>query len=498
MVKHNISIMDYMSDTTYLKQVIEFLNKSYGVIASVLDSEGNIVVIDDESGNSLDLNNPALFKQFYAFEFTEDIGGIMCTAKNKESIAGAEDYMQTAMAGINTLLQRELEIQQMSSEIMDLSEQINFLFQLAKKMIGIRKLQDFCEMVVVEIAKKIGADSGFISVKDAKNENITSVYNLSNEDAVRMQKEEVFNIASQRLDTILSTVGNEMSVLVSPLDVKDGVIGFMAFFRDRNKRFFTAYEKKFVSIIDNSISSTVETLRLYDNLKELYLNTVKALAAAIDAKDPYTHGHSFRVAKYSMAIAKKLNFSDDQISEIEVAGYMHDIGKIGVLDAILRKAGKLTDNEYSEMKKHPGITWRILEPIHLPENIILAAAQHHERLDGSGYPFGLSGDEIHPFAKIIAVADVFDALTSERVYRPAMPIEKALTILCEGKGKEFDSEVVMALVEAFKDGLIIQLFKDIYRDLNYSDLQKLNQFLVTITGQLIDSVSGSADARVSG
>lgn len=483
MGKHNISIMDYMPDATYLKQVIAFLNKSYGVIASVLDSEGNVVAIDNESGNSLDLNNPALFKQFYPFEFTEDIGGIMSAAENEEAIAKAEDYMQTAMAGINTLLQREIEMQQMGSEIMDLSEQINFLFQLAKKMIGIRKLQDFCEMVVVEIAKKIGADSGFISVKGAKNENITSVYNLSDEDAARMLKEEVFNIASQRLDTILSTVGNEMSALVSPLDVKDGLIGFIAFFRDRNKRFFTAYEKKFVSIIDNSISSTVETLRLYDNLKELYLNTVKALAAAIDAKDPYTHGHSFRVAKYSMAIARKLNFSEDIISDFEIAGYMHDLGKIGVLDAVLRKEGKLTDEEYNEIKKHPGFTRKILEPIYLPENIVFAASQHHERLDGRGYPYGLKEGEIHYFAKVIAVADVFDALTSDRPYRPAMPVEKALTILCEGRGKEFDSEIVMALIEAIKDGLMAQ--EDMYRDLKYSDLQNLNSFLVMITEQLL-------------
>ncbi|HAK88630.1 MAG TPA: HD-GYP domain-containing protein [Nitrospiraceae bacterium] len=490
------NVVEYIGDTAYLLEIIELLKSSYGVNAFIVDGGGNAV----EGLNSLpaDPDPEPAFRKFYPFEFTEDIGGFMCASTSEDAVLNADRFINASVTAVNAILQRELEIQQMGGEIVELSEQINFLFNLAKKVMGLRKLREFCEMSLFETAKKIDADSGFVIVKDARNENIVIPYRLGEDDVMKIRTQDVFGLAAKKRDAVLSKLDNGMSALVSPIEVKDGVIGFMAFLREKDRRFFTAYEKKFVGIIDDSISSTVETLRLYDNLKEVYLNTVKALAAAIDAKDPYTHGHSFRVAKYSVAIARKLNFPEDTVVDIEVAGYMHDIGKIGVLDTVLRKAGKLTDEEYDEIKKHPGFTWRILEPIRLPENIVLAASQHHERLDGRGYPLGLKAEDIHQFAKIIAVADVFDALTSDRTYRPAITVEKALTMLCDGKDNEFDREIVMALIEALKDGLMVQVLEDIYRDLRYSDLQNLNQFLVMIAGRLLQPAAGINEERLTG
>jgi putative nucleotidyltransferase with HDIG domain len=485
------NITDYIDDIGYIQEIIGLTKSIYGINAYIEDSEGRVV-----DGLGLDIEQETPFKKFYPFEFTEDIGGLRCLSANEESIARADRFINTAVAALNALLQRELEIQQMGIEIVELSEQVNFLFNLAKKVVGIKKLQEFCEMSLLEIVKKIQADSGFIIVKDSQDRDTVIPHNLSTNEAVDMQNQEAFNLALQKKDTILSRLDNGMSALVSPIDVKDGIIGFMAFFREKGKRFFTAYEKKLVSIIDNSIASTIETLRLYDSLKELYLNTVKALAAAIDAKDPYTHGHSFRVAKYSMAIAKKMGFTEDAVADVEIAGYMHDIGKIGILDSVLNKAGRLTEDEYVEIKKHPRITHKILEPIRLPDNIVLAAAQHHEKINGTGYPLGLAGDEMHEFAKIIAVADVFDALTSDRPYRPSMSVEKALTVLCEDADKAFEREVVLALIEEINDGITAQNVKDIYRDLKYHDLQNLNQFLIMLTGLLMVSVSAGESGGV--
>lgn len=475
-------ISDYIVDTTYISRVIENLKDIYGIDACIVDTEGNVVETL-ASISSITISDLP-FKKFYPFRFMEDLGGLLCACSDEKPIDSADWFITTSIEAVNSLLQREGEIQQMGSEIIELSEQINFLFNHANKAIGIKKLHDFCEMSLLEISKKIQADSGFIIVKDAQDTDIVIPYSLTIDEASDIQNQEVFNLAIQKKDTILSSLNNGTSALISPINVKDGAIGFMAFFKDKDKRFFTAYEKKLVGIMNSSIASTIETLRLYDNLKELYLNTVKALAAAIDAKDPYTHGHSFRVARFSMAIAKKLGFTEDSISDIEIAGYMHDIGKIGILDSVLNKAGKLTEEEYAEMKKHPRITHNILEPIKFPDNITLAAAQHHEKVDGSGYPFGLTGDEMHEFAKIIAVADVFDALTSDRVYRPAMSIEKALNIICEGAGKEFDSRTVKALIEAIKDADAIDELKDIYPELKFSDIRTLNQFLEAVTKSL--------------
>ncbi|BCB96904.1 hypothetical protein JZK55_18260 [Dissulfurispira thermophila] len=262
----------------------------------------------------------------------------------------------------------------------------------------------------------------------------------------------------------------------------------MAFLRNPDKQQFTAYEKKFIGVINKSISSTLEILRLYEGLKKLYLNTVKALAAAIDAKDPYTHGHSFRVAKYSVAMARKLNLSEEAISDLEIAVYMHDLGKIGISEAVLKKAGKFTDEEYNEIKKHPHFTGKILAPINLPDFIVLTAIQHHKRLDGKGYPLGLSGDQIISTAKIVAVADVFDALTSDRPYRPAMPVEKALEILINDIDRAFDRKIVLALIDVLKDNDIIEEIKDVYRDLKFVDIHGLNCFLTTLTDQLVRPV----------
>jgi HD-GYP domain-containing protein (c-di-GMP phosphodiesterase class II) len=261
-------------------------------------------------------------------------------------------------------------------------------------------------------------------------------------------------------------------------------VGFIAFFRSAEKRFFTSYEKRFLAIIDDIISPSIESLKLYSSLQVLYRNTVKALASAIDAKDAYTHGHSFRVAKYSLSIGRKMRLEADQLSDLEIAAYMHDLGKIGIPEAILGKPGRLTPQEFQEVKKHPIITDHILEAIDLPAHIVDGAVQHHERLDGRGYPLGLVGDAISLFGRIIAVADVFDALTTDRQYRGAMTVEAALTILCNGTGTEYDKNAVLALVSALQDGEDIEMSK-LYPELKFMKINQMNEFLRNLINILL-------------
>lgn len=473
------SIVDHLTDTDFLEQALGLLRTSYGVNAFVLDSGGMRVPV--AGGDAPE--KP--YTGYRPFPHSADIGGLLCTADSEDDLKRAGEYVGVIMTGLGTLLERETEIGQMSGEILELSEQINFLFKLARKMSGITKLDDFCSLVVREIARKIGADHAFISIDGEDDAALTVPYNITEGELLRARKEHIFEIASERTDTVLSTIEGGISTIVAPIVSKDHAIGFIAFFREPERRFFTAYEKKFVGIANNSISYIIETLRLYDNLKQLYLNTVKALAAAIDAKDPYTHGHSYRVAKYSVALARKLNLSDAEISELEIAGYMHDLGKIGIPEEILRKPGKLTEAEFDHIKRHPEFTGKILEPINLPDFILNTALHHHERLNGSGYPFGLSGAEISLTARIVAVADVFDALTSDRPYRPAESVERALGIICSGIDIEFDRSVVVALIELLKEGLVVQEIENVYRNLKFEDLLNLNRFLRELTEQLI-------------
>jgi putative nucleotidyltransferase with HDIG domain len=173
----------------------------------------------------------------------------------------------------------------------------------------------------------------------------------------------------------------------------------------------------------------------------------------LDARDPYTAGHSKRVAEFSVLIAKQCNWSSKDIDLLNKSALLHDIGKIGIRDDVLLKEGKLTNEEFDQIKRHPVIGEEIVKGVQLTEEllpILPGIKHHHERLDGCGYPDRLKGDEIPVFGRLIAVADAFDAMTSDRPYRKGMPIEKAFSILEEGKGTQWDPEFVDAFLGRMK------------------------------------------------
>jgi HD-GYP domain-containing protein (c-di-GMP phosphodiesterase class II) len=180
--------------------------------------------------------------------------------------------------------------------------------------------------------------------------------------------------------------------------------------------------------------------------KELFMGSIRMLANAIDEKDPYTRGHSERVAYYSMITAKHLGMTPEEVEKVHLSGIIHDVGKIGIEDKILRKAAALTEDEYEMMKQHPTKGAHILEAVPLLKEMAGAGLMHHENVDGSGYPDGLKGDEIPLLGRIVSVADAFDAMTTDRPYSKAMTFESALSRLRFLAGKKFD----LVCVEAFE------------------------------------------------
>ena len=185
---------------------------------------------------------------------------------------------------------------------------------------------------------------------------------------------------------------------------------------------------------------------LYEDLEKLSVGTVGALARTVDAKSKWTAGHSERVAEIAVRIARVMGFSDDYLNRIHRAGLLHDIGKIGVPANLLDKQGKLSDEEYERIKAHPEIGGKILEPIEVYRDIIPMIVQHHERYDGKGYPQGLSGKEIDPAARILCVADVYDALISQRPYRDGWVKEKATHFVKQNSRVMFDPDVVQVFL----------------------------------------------------
>ncbi len=203
------------------------------------------------------------------------------------------------------------------------------------------------------------------------------------------------------------------------------------------------------------IRKYIEQLRkAAEENKEMFLGAVSSLAAAIDAKDPYTAGHSERVAHYSHTIAKVLGLPEKEVETIRIAALMHDVGKIGIEDRILGKAGPLTDVEFEIMKTHPTKGAVIMQQVPHFKDMIPGMKYHHENVDGTGYPEGLKGDEIPHIAKIVSVADTFDAMTTNRPYQKAMEITYVFARMRSFIGKKFDKEIVEALITAYEEGSI--------------------------------------------
>ena len=188
------------------------------------------------------------------------------------------------------------------------------------------------------------------------------------------------------------------------------------------------------------------------------LGTIHALAATVDAKDHYTYGHSEKVAKYATAIAQELGYSQDSLESVRVAALLHDIGKIGVPDHLLGKSRPLSPKEWEVMRSHPDLGVAILKHIDAIKDCLVAVLHHHERYDGSGYPAGLKGENIPLNARILAVADAYDAMTSERPYRRGkMTCEQALSELTRCAGKQFDPRVVEVLASLFKEPKLVEM-----------------------------------------
>jgi HD-GYP domain-containing protein (c-di-GMP phosphodiesterase class II) len=240
-----------------------------------------------------------------------------------------------------------------------------------------------------------------------------------------------------------------------------------------------------------------ENRQLYDGLRAIYKDTVRAFAAAIDIKDRYTQGHSVRVGKYSEIIAREMGWGDEEVEGIAIAGYLHDIGKLIVDLDVINSPLRFNAKDSKEMSRHPAAGYEILAPIAHPyADIPLMARYHHERIDGQGYPDGLKGDEIPPGAKIVTLADSFDAMTTDRPYRKRRPLDEIFADFRENTGTQFAPEVVCAFCRALlkevsgasQEKRIIKLLGK-----NYDEVDSIKPLLASLVTDL-DGASSAASA----
>jgi len=251
-------------------------------------------------------------------------------------------------------------------------------------------------------------------------------------------------------DGRVDSVSGALAALCVPLMSNDGTIGAITVGSRDAERRFTSDDVRLLATIANHVTIAVGNISLFSSVQEAYLATVRALAAAVDAKDPYTRGHSDGVAAYALQIGEEMRLSAEQMVSLEMAAYLHDIGKIGISEDILLKPGKLTDAEMSQMRHHPLIGANILKPVAFPWPIAPIVRHHHEHYNGEGYPAGLRGEEIPVLARVLTVADAFEAMVADRPYRRGRSHQEAILELRRCASTQFDPRVVDAFIRVLE------------------------------------------------
>ena len=245
-----------------------------------------------------------------------------------------------------------------------------------------------------------------------------------------------------------------LSLMVTPLKIRQKVFGILTTSVKKSDTRFSEKDLYYLSFLTQSAAAAIENLALYENIYENLFATLYAFVNALEARDLYTRQHSNRVTEISLMIGRQIGCTSDELDILNFAGHLHDIGKIGIRDDILLKPGKLTSDEFEKIKEHPIIGANILEQLGFWDRERQIIRSHHERFDGTGYPDGLKKEEIPLLARILSVADVYDAMASDRAYRKRMEEKVILKIIFDGSGTQFDPNIVQSFKRVYKDGKI--------------------------------------------
>jgi len=281
---------------------------------------------------------------------------------------------------------------------------------------------------------------------------------------LRQYEDALWNLTKSDLASSVSTIGyngdhdyteqgqgNVLTLRLNANAPELGDLGTLIFVRSNKRELFVAVDKNLAATMAQMGCAVLSNIIYVQKLHRTYLQTISSLVKAMEAKDPYTGGHSARVAKMACQLGRHINLDEEQIELIEWAGLLHDIGKIGIRDDVLCKDGRLTDDEFQHIKTHPAKSYEVLEPLEALNEILAAVRHHHEHFDGTGYPDGLKGTDIPLHARILQIADIWDALTSTRPYRQAIPPTKAMEIMRDEAGSTTDPDLARKFLEMFDE-----------------------------------------------
>lgn len=419
----------------------------YTLIANLCDEP---FLIRNVGGQVLYGNPEDNYSEKYPIDLQDEVIGWVSGGKRTRTISKLLVQLATS----------EFEKKALGQETLSKYRELILLYDITEKLAASLDPQEVANLIIHEANKLIKADKVSLMLINEVTGLLEIIAGLGEESKPKMSLKVGEGIAGYIAHTGKAEILNDVcvdprflkgtskvsSMMCAPLRIKDNVIGVINL-SSQEPANYTAEDLKLLSSLTLQAAAAIENARLYDNLKDSFLTAVNTLAETIEKRDPYTGGHTNRVMEYSLAIGQIFGLSDREMERLKLAAVLHDVGKIGVRDNILLKSGKLDDEEYSEMKRHTIYGEEVLKHIKYFRDIIPGVKYHHERYDGKGYPEGLRGEQIDIIAKIIAVGDTFDAMTSDRPYRRALSKEFARAEIEKNSGTQFDPEVIKAFLK---------------------------------------------------
>ena len=384
---------------------------------------------------------------------------------------GLRDQMRLAEA--------QTELTNVSEQLAATYEELSLIYHVSSGMTVTRRSADFFRQTCLETQHVIGARAMGVAIRsESGRQSDAVVCGPLPEAIVARLADDLFRLVYNRGSAYISSdLSKDKSLawlsefgqqlVAVPLQRHEQLLGCL-FALDKQQGDFNSTDAKLLGSIATESAIYLENSRLFEDMRGLMMGLMHSLTSAVDAKDPYTCGHSERVALLSRHLSQQIQLPDQQVEEIYMAGLLHDVGKIGVPEEVLQKTGKLTPAEFDQMKKHPEIGARILQDVRQMKHVIPGVLYHHERYDGRGYPTGLAGTEIPLMGRIICLGDCFDAMTSNRTYRRALPIEVAMAEIQRCAGTQFDPVLAEAFLRTTAEG---------YRDLLSDHQQKSKKLL---------------------
>lgn len=393
-------------------------------------------------------------------------------AAGARRIADGDFETKVSVAGNNEISELAETFNQMTDSLRERSEtltkkvlELATLYEMSRALGSTLDLDDLLGSVLDSALRIFDLDLGYIALRERDSGTVgiraVRATDLSSTDGalrssmsewvVREGRPLIFNPDTGTRSPQIDTVTGAKAALCVPLISTDGTIGSVTIGSSDCEYRFNSDDVRLLSTIANHVTIAIGNIELFTSLQEAYLATVRSLAAAVDAKDSYTRGHSDRVATYATMIAERMGLAHEQRIALEMAAYLHDIGKIGVKEEILLKPGRLDDGEMAQMRHHPLIGANILKPVAFPWAITPVVRHHHESFDGTGYPAGLRGDEIPLLARILTVADSYEAMTADRPYRTGRSASEAIEELRHCAGTQFDPRIVEVFAKVIEE-----------------------------------------------